>query len=813
MPQPSRRRRLALVLVAVGFLSAGCAGDDRFNADNVRAHIERLTSNGSRSTGSPSNEKARAYTIETLQLYGFDVRVQEADATWREAGVNTRVSNIIAIKPGAHQDAIGLVSHIDSVAWGPGAGDDAIGTAVLLETARVLAERPDARYSLMLLVTDGEEHGLMGARALVDDPEVRARLKTVINLEAIGTAGPFALFETGPGTSPALRAWASATRPRGGSYMQAIYDALPNDTDFSVLKELPGVSGVNFAATGDGYTYHTDRDRADRVTPDVMRNASRIVIDIVSRLDAMTTLDAAPTRPMYFSVLDRTAFLVSQRTGVAMGWLAVVLGTLAWVGMLRQVVRNGGIGHAIVTIVWATLAAAAVLGALLAAVWLLRAGRAELHPWFAHPWRLFAFMTVMVVTVTWLVRRLAAALPAALRPDGTPFGVWSAALPVWTLMLVGALLHAPSASYLLSIPLLAAALLVGPATLVAGAREALRTWPARVASAVVVALVWILWTPDLVALLPFLVTLLGRLPVVTPTWLYPAAFFFAGIVLWPPILGVLVGRVQWRLAHGLAGSVMMLALVVSGLLAWMAPAFTEERPQQRSAIFVDDRVRQNAQWELYGNEPGVDIGAGGPANVAWESVAQSAVTGAAVAPKAHLFRARVPNPSTVAPATITATVARGQGDADVEVTVVPVDREWSSVAIVLPESIVPTRSSLAGRTRGDRWQARLTVVPADGMTWRATIPASQADRLGAMEVWVSRFTLPDAVPGGLVPAWLQAPHTAWMTQHVVMLPVVTNDVQQVPTPLAPLVLPVPSSTPASAAPLAPAPTPGTGVPR
>ena len=603
MPQCSRRRRLVLVLAVAGLLSGGCAGDDPFNVDNVRAHVERLTSNGSRWTGTSSNEKARAYAIETLQLYGFDVRVQEADAAWREGGVTTRLSNIIAIKPGTHQDAIGLVSHIDSVAWGPGAGDDAIGTAVLLESARVLGARQEPRYSLMLLVTDGEEHGLMGARALLDDPEVRARLRTFINLEAIGTSSPFILFETGPGTSPALRAWASATRPRGGSYMQSIYDALPNDTDFSVLKELPGVSGVNFAAAGDGYTYHTDRDRADRVTTGVLREAGRNVFDIVSGLDAMTTLAPEPASPMYFSLLDRTAFLTSLRTGVAIGWLAVVLGALAWVGMLRRVVRNGGVRHAFVTIAWATLAAAAVFGALVAAVWLLRAGRAELHPWFAHPWRLFAFMTVMVVTVTWLVRRLATALPPALRPDGTPFGVWYAALPVWILMLVAALLHAPAASYLVSMPLLAAALLAGPAVGVAGTGDALRTWPARVASALVAMLVWILWAPDLVVLLPFVVTLLGRLPVVTPTWVYPVAFFVAGIVLWPPMLAVLVGRVQWRLAHSVAGSVLMVALVVSGLLAWMAPAFTAERPQQRSAMFIDDRVRQTAQWALYGNEP------------------------------------------------------------------------------------------------------------------------------------------------------------------------------------------------------------------
>ncbi len=438
-------------------------------------------------------------------------------------------------------------------------------------------------------------------------------------------------------------------------------------------------------------------------------------------------------------------------------------------------------------------------------------------------------MTVMVVTVSWVVRRLAAALPSGLRPDGTPFGVWFAALPVWVALLVGALLYAPAASYLVSLPLLAAVLLVTPALVFArtAARSlapsevegetapysGMRTWPARIASAAVALLVWVLWAPDLVTLLPFAVTLLGRMPVVTPTWAYPAVFFLAGILLWPPVLGVLVGRVRWRVAHGVAAGVLMLALVVTGLLAWMAPAFTTERPQQRSALFLDDRVRRTAHWELHGNEPGVDVGASAPANVAWQIAERPSVPGAGINPKAHLFRGVVSSPATPAPATITATVVRGEGSADIEITVTPGDAEWRTVAIVLPESIVPTKTTLVGRTRGGRWQAWHSTVPRDGLTWRATVPASQVDRLAGTEVWISRATLPDAEPGSRVPAWLHAPHTAWMTRHVVMLPIAINEVLQTPAPVPSASLPVPSAAPAVVAPLPPAVTPGGAVPR
>jgi hypothetical protein len=811
MPQPTWRLPLTLVAL-IGLVLPGCTSTDRFNVQNAHAHVERLTASGSRASGTAANEKARAYLIETLQLYGFEVRVQEADAAWREAGVTTRVANIIAIKPGQRQDAIALVSHYDSVSWGPGAGDDALGTAVVLEAARVLAERRSPQYSLMLLVTDGEEHGMMGARALMDDPEVRARLKTFINLEAIGSDSPFVLFETGPGTSPALRAWAAASRPRGGSYMQSIYDALPNDTDFSILKQLPGVSGINFAAAGDGYTYHTDRDRADRVTTRVLARAGAVVLDVVDGLDARPSLAPDPRPPVYFSLLDRVAFVGSLRTAVVIGWIVALLGVLSWVATIRRLAGRVGVRHVLTTGLWALIASGAVLGALVAAVWLVRTGRAELHPWFAAPWRLFTFMTVMVVTVTWMVRRLAAMAPLPLKPDGTPFGVWLVALPAWIALLCLALRQAPAASYLLSLPLLAVIVLVVPTLWLVGNGPVPRTWPARVGSLLVVALTWMLWAPDLAALLPFAVTMLGRMPVVTPTWAYPAVFFVAGIVLWPPVLAVLVGRIRWRLPHGIAAGSLMFALVVTGVLAWMAPAFTDERPQQRSAIFVDDRIRGAAHWELHGNEPGVDIGRGAPANVAWQVVERSPVPGIDIDPKAHVFRASVPVPTAPVPAAITANIVRRPGDADVEITVTPRDAEWQAVAIVLPESIVPTRSTLAGRTRRGRWQAWYMTMPGDGISWRGTVPASQADRLAGTEVWIARVRLPEAGSGERVPAWLRAAHTAWMTRHVVMVGVTFDESTEAPAAMTPMTLPMPSATPSVAAPLPPAATPGP-VPR
>ena len=174
-------RRVALLATIVSL--AGCDRPvPRFSVDNARAHVDMLAGTiGSRPVGSPENARARQYIIEQLQLYGFAVRVQETDARRAELGRTAHLVNIIGVLNGSRREAIGFLSHYDSVPDAPGGGDDASGVAVSLEAARVLAARQNRRHSLMVLVTDGEEAGLMGAAALMGDKEVAERRAAYLN--------------------------------------------------------------------------------------------------------------------------------------------------------------------------------------------------------------------------------------------------------------------------------------------------------------------------------------------------------------------------------------------------------------------------------------------------------------------------------------------------------------------------------------------------------------------------------------------------------------------------------------------------------
>ena len=331
--------RLGLLLASLAAAtSTGCSRPPGlFSEPNARAHIGMLAGTiGSRPIGTPANVKARVYITEQLRLFGYEVRVQEADARRAALGLTARVGNIIAVRPGRRSEAIAIVSHYDSVPAGPGAGDDALGVGVSLEAARVLAARADRNWTLMILVTDGEEAGLMGAAALVTDRDVTSRLQAYVNVESIGSAGDPTLFETGPGNGWLVVPWARlAPRPNGASFGLEIYRRLPNDTDFSILKRQ-GIPGLNFAIVGDSYAYHTTRDTPERLSPLTVRHTGEQVVALMTALDAVDVTRRSDTDRTFFDLGGRTAASYGPAAGAVIGVAALLLGIMAWLRVIAH---------------------------------------------------------------------------------------------------------------------------------------------------------------------------------------------------------------------------------------------------------------------------------------------------------------------------------------------------------------------------------------------------------------------------------------------------------------------------------------------
>jgi hypothetical protein len=183
--------------------------------------------------GSPAHAQVRGYLLERLRDLGLEPEVQATTSmSGREAYVRAAtVRNIVARIPGtASTGTIVLTAHYDGREISAAAADDGAGVVAILEAARALGAGAPLRNDVLLLITDGEELGLLGARAFVEQHPAMGDVKVVISLEMRGGGGPSVMFETGADNGWIVQALkASGARPYANSMSYEVYKSLPND--------------------------------------------------------------------------------------------------------------------------------------------------------------------------------------------------------------------------------------------------------------------------------------------------------------------------------------------------------------------------------------------------------------------------------------------------------------------------------------------------------------------------------------------------------------------------------------------------------
>ena len=179
----------------------------QISTDRIFAYEKALFDFDSKHITKPGNAKARQFLFDTYKSFGYEPVMQEFDARAQGNQTPVHTANVyVTIKGTTNPESIYVVgSHFDSRAEGPGADDDASGTAALLEAARVLAKHP-MPATVVLVSFTGEEAGLLGSREFVRQAAANKwHIVGALNNDMIGWANDERLDNTIRYSNPGIR--------------------------------------------------------------------------------------------------------------------------------------------------------------------------------------------------------------------------------------------------------------------------------------------------------------------------------------------------------------------------------------------------------------------------------------------------------------------------------------------------------------------------------------------------------------------------------------------------------------------------------
>jgi hypothetical protein len=400
-------------------------------------------------TGSAGNERTRAWLIARLNGMGLDVATTRSSmdavgakrfAGWSKSRVTPPLTNIIAILPGRDrfQPAVLLMAHHDSVWGSPGAADDGAGVASILETVRAVKAGGQPQRDLMVLLTDGEELGLQGAKFFFAKDPRRGHVGVIVNLETRGGGGRAAMFETGNQNGAMMGLFArSVRRPVSTSLSVFIYNNLPNSTDYTIARKI-GVPGFNFAFIGRAGLYHSPLATPEALDQGALQDMGRQTLDLTRGLLAAPVLPGKAPDRTFFDAYG--LFLIGYPAG--WGWLLLALGAAGYAfaawrrGTIGEIAKGAG---ALVALLLVTVVSLYLVNVVSGG-----AGKVNYYDRLAAIPRL-QVQALLVCLATFVTMRRW--LPSRI---GTIAGT---ALPLLMLGLIVQLV-APTAAYLFAVPLM-----------------------------------------------------------------------------------------------------------------------------------------------------------------------------------------------------------------------------------------------------------------------------------------------------------------------------------------------------------------------
>jgi hypothetical protein len=541
------------------------SGPSEFNVYRAQARLTDLIGEAvPHPADSAANDTVRDRLVAQLSAMGLEPQVRDVmacNALQKARGVScARVRNVVVtIGPSAGRHLL-LNAHYDSSIAGPGAGDDGAGVATLLEVASILKDEPLKR-PVTFLFNEGEELGLVGARAFLQRDPLAAHVDSLINLEARGTTGPVNMFETSRPNGAPIHAYSRAVkRPVASSLATDVYRQLPNYTDVNSFAER-GWTTLNLAMTGNETRYHSAGDDLHALDDRSLQHMGDQTLGLTREL--ANHVQEAGAQRIFMDLLGVELITLPQSVGLLV--LAGLVALFAWIAWRRR-----SYGRPLLTMV-AALAigtAAAWVGETI--VGLARPGMF----WRAYP--LFAHLAVYA--------SMAAAGLVALRTVGGKVEIERLRSAHWLLFLligVAIALIAPGGIIYFLLP----PLVLLPAMLARKSARGAERWAALIAIALLLLTYGVM--------LAQVEELLNQ----GPMWLFAP---LGALIILPVLIEAqpLMESLDRRSAIGTAA-----VLVIAGwAAAAAAPAYSADRQQRFSIEHVTDTATGKTSWSVINDQ-------------------------------------------------------------------------------------------------------------------------------------------------------------------------------------------------------------------
>lgn len=508
---------------------------------------------------SAADDAVRSRLIAELRAIGLQPQVHEAvdcSAFPRTRVVScSRVRNVVATIPGRTAGRhLLLDAHYDSTPTGPGAADDGLGVATLLEIGSILRAAPPPR-PVTLLFNEGEEFGLNGSAAFVRTDPLAREVDSLINIDARGVSGPALMFETSDPNGAALSIYArAARRPFANSLSTDFSRLIPNSTDVVEFKPAHWTL-LNFAILGNETRYHSPGDTVAALDHASLYHVGSEVLALTGAMAAAADPNANAGRSVFTDIGGRAFIrLPSIVAGGLLVLLLVVGVAFAW--------REKALGKSLLVAAGMSMAGVCASAFVAFVATMVRAG---------DFWRAYPLVTYLAVYAV-----LLAAMSAVWARWGRGADRGRMRAAAWLLILiVGAALS-------VALPGATIFFLLAPAVALAGITVSRRSPGAGTMLLSLAALIQFVMFAELLALIEMLL-------IDGPLWAVAPLAALASL----PVL-VEIGHARFRPALAL--------LVVSAIGLWTAalslPRSSAERPASFSIDYFRDADHRSANWGI-----------------------------------------------------------------------------------------------------------------------------------------------------------------------------------------------------------------------